>query len=575
MTTTPSAAEGAPAGLRSRLNGLLTGKAFPYIIAIPVVLVLAGYVVIPLLSTVFESADGAGRNYGRFLDPNGIALRTLFATVGISLASVVLCGVIGTAMAFLLQRFRFPGRRIIDALILIPSALPALIGAVAFQFLYSDIGILPRFLQSVFDTEEPLFAATGVAGVLVVHAFTMYPFFYLSVSAALAGMDGSIEEASANLGSSPARVFRTVTLPLLTPALVSGSLIVFMMSMASYTAPLLFNVDNVLTMQIVLSRNNGDLPLSATYSTVLAVISILFLVVMRWYEGRRNYLSTSKGTAVPPRPVSSVIGRAVAALAAGVGALVLLAPVAVIALVAFSERGSWTWQIVPSAYTFDNFVTIFTDPDSYRPIVTSLLMSAIATAGSVVMGVLSAYLVRRFRFFGRGLIDVAIMLPWALPGTVVAVNLISAFSEGNAFSFGHVLVGTFWILPLAYFVRFVPLVFRSSAAALSQLDPSLEEAARSLGAGWWRAFRTVTVRLIYRGMLAGALLAFVDGIGEFVASILLYTPSAVPLSIEINNRLYSFDMGAAAAYGMIQIVLIFVVVLAARRLESTGERRTA
>jgi iron(III) transport system permease protein len=189
------------------------------------------------------------------------------------------------------------------------------------------------------------------------------------------------------------------------------------------------------------------------------------------------------------------------------------------------------------------------------------------------MGVLSAYLVRRYRFFGRGLIDIAIRLPWALPGTVVAINLISAFSEGNAFSFDQALVGTFWILSLAYFVRFVPLVFRSSAAALSQLDPSLEEAARSLGAGWVRAFSTVTIRLIYRGMLAGALLAFVDGIGEFVASILLYTPKAIPISVEINNRLYSFDMGAAAAYGMIQIVLIFVIVLVTRRLESSGGRR--
>lgn len=558
---------------RQRASRTLSGPAFPYLIAIPIVLVLAGYVVGPLLTTFAESGAGSGaaENYGRFLQPGGTALPALLTTIGISLASVVLCGAIGTGMAFLLHRFDFPGRRLIEALILIPAALPALIGAVAFQLLYSNIGIIPRWLQSVFGTAEPVLAATGIGGVLVVHAFTMYPFFYLSVAAALAGMDASVEEAAANLGSSPARILRTVTLPLLTPALVSGSLIVFMMSMASYTAPLLFNVDQVLTMQIVLSRNNGDLALAATYSTVLALISIIFLFAMRWYEGRRSYLSGSKGATVPPKPVASRWGRAAAVAGAVIGALVLLAPVATIALVAFSARGSWTWQILPSEYTFDNFVTIFTDPTAYKPIVTSLSMSAIATVASVVMGVLSAYLVRRYRFAGRGLIDIAIMLPWALPGTVVAVNLISAFGEAGPFSLGTVLVGTFWILPLAYFVRFVPLVFRSSSAALSQLDPSLEEAARSLGAGWFRAFSTVTLRLIYRGMLAGALLAFVDGIGEFVASVLLYTPRAVPISVEINNRLYSFDTGTAAAYGMIQIVLIFVIMLVTRRLEASGK----
>jgi iron(III) transport system permease protein len=281
----------------------------------------------------------------------------------------------------------------------------------------------------------------------------------------------------------------------------------------------------------------------------------------------------SKGVVKGRREARSPVLRVVAIVASILATIVLLAPVATIALVAFSQRGSWTTQIIPSAYTVENFITIFTDEDAFRPILNSLQMSAIATVASIVIGLLSAYLVRRYSFIGRGLIDVAVMLPWALPGTVVAVNLITAFNQGSAFSFGQVLVGTFWILPLAYFVRFMPVVFRSSSATLSQLDPSLEEAARNLGASWWRAFRTVTIRLVYRGVLAGALLAFVYGIGEFVASILIYTKKTVPISIEINNRLYAFDMGTAAAYGVFQIVLIFIVMLVSRRLESAGTGR--
>ena len=488
----------------------------------------------------------------------------------ISAASVLLCGIVGVAMAFLLKRFSFPGRRLIEAIILVPAALPPLIGAISFQLLYSETGILPRGLQHLLGTENPVLPFTGIGGVLVVHTFTMYPFFYLAASAALTGMDPSVEEAAYNLGASRVRVWRTVLLPMLTPALVSASLLVFMTSLASYTAPLLFGVDRTMTMQIYINRTNGDLPMASTYASVLAVASVLFLLGMRWYEGRRSYRSQSKGVASHRREITNPLGKWLALTASVLATMVLLAPVATIALVAFSRDGSWTTEVIPSSYTMQNFVTIFSDPGAYRPILNSLRMSVLATIGCVLVGVLIAYAVRRLDFRGRGLLDVAVMLAWALPGTVVAINLISAFSTGNAFSFGQVLIGTFWIMPLAYFVRFLPLVFRSSSATLAQIDPSLEEAARNLGAPWWRAFGTVTLRLMLPGVLAGALLAFVNGVGEFVASVLIYTSETAPISVEINNRMYSFEVGTAAAYGMLQVVLIFVVMVFSGRLQNGG-----
>ncbi|WP_432899502.1 ABC transporter permease [Micromonospora matsumotoense] len=544
---------------------------FPYLLVFPLVLILFGYVVQPMFATFAESVgvDGVA-NYSEFVTGTGVARSALLTSLMISAASVLLCGIVGVAMAFLLKRFSFPGRRLIEAIILVPAALPPLIGAISFQLLYSETGILPRGLQHLLGTENPVLPFTGIGGVLVVHTFTMYPFFYLAASAALTGMDPSVEEAAYNLGASRVRVWRTVLLPMLTPALVSASLLVFMTSLASYTAPLLFGVDRTMTMQIYINRTNGDLPMASTYASVLAVASVLFLLGMRWYEGRRSYRSQSKGVASHRREITNPLGKWLALTASVLATLVLLAPVATIALVAFSRDGSWTTEVIPSEYTMQNFVTIFSDPGAYRPILNSLRMSVLATVGCVVVGVLIAYAVRRLDFRGRGLLDVAVMLAWALPGTVVAINLISAFSTGNAFSFGQVLIGTFWIMPLAYFVRFLPLVFRSSSATLAQLDPSLEEAARNLGAPWWRAFGTVTLRLMLPGVLAGALLAFVNGVGEFVASVLIYTSETAPISVEINNRMYSFEVGTAAAYGMLQVVLIFIVMVFSGRLQNGG-----
>lgn len=557
--------------LRRRLSGGASSPWFPYLLVLPLVLVLWGYVVQPMLATFVESVSADGRaNYTQFLSSGGVARESLITSLVISASSVLLCGVVGVAMAFLLKRFAFTGRRLIEAFILVPAALPPLIGAVSFQLLYSDIGILPRGLQALFGTDQPVLPVDGIAGVLVVHTFTMYPFFYLATSAALAGMDPAVEEAAYNLGAGRFRVWRTVILPMLTPAIVSASLLVFMTSLASYTAPLLFGVSQTMTMQIYINRTNGDLALASTYASVLGIVSIIFLLAMRWYEGRRKYTSQSKGVSSQRREITNPIGRWLAPIASVLATMVLLAPVATIALVAFSADGSWTTQVLPPTYTLENFVTIFSEPKAFRPILNSVQMSLIATLGCVVIGVLVAYAVRRLRFIGRGLLDVAVMIAWALPGTVVAINLISAFSTGSAFSLGQVLVGTFWILPLAYFVRFLPMVFRASSASLALISPSLEEAARNLGASWVRAFCTITLRLMLPGVLVGALLAFVHGVGEFVASVLIYTTATVPISVAINNRMYSFDFGTAAAYGMLQVVLIFVVMWFSGRLENGG-----
>src|SRR5690625_3289255 len=258
----------------------------------------------------------------------------------------------------------------------------------------------------------------GIAGVMLVHTLTMYPYFYLSVSAGLSGSDASLEEASMNLGASRPTMWRTVLLPMLTPALVSGALLTFMVSMASFTAPQFYNV-NTLTMRIVAARTSGAYDLAAAQSTVLSVVSILFLLLMRWYQNRRLTRSMSKGTPQAVRVVQGILPRLGAAVGSAVIVAILVAPVASILLLAFTVNGTWTTQIIPPEYTLQNFVEIFTHPRSLRPLLVSSQMSAVAMVASIVVGVLTAWVIARWKGKGAGILDLMIMLPWALPGTVV------------------------------------------------------------------------------------------------------------------------------------------------------------
>ncbi len=541
-----------------------------WLVLLALALVLWGYVVGPLLSTFdrsVNSGQGTFSEYVPFLDFNSVQNEALRGSIYISIISVITSGLTGVSLAVLLNRWDFRFRKLYQALVLVPIALPPLMGVKAFYLLYGKAGTFPQLLGQLFHTSPTSFALTGISGVLLVHTLTMYPYFYLSVAASLSQADDSLEEAAGTLGASTFQTWTRVLLPMLTPAIVAGALLTFMSSMASYTAPLLFEVNNVMTVQIANNAANQQ-SLASAVSVVLALISILFLIVIRSWEQRKVYRTQSKGGARKRRRVTSPAARVALFIGALLSTAFLILPIAMIFLLAFSVNYSWRTAALPSAYTTQNFVRMFTDSNYWDPIRNSLEMSAIAVAGATVLGVTCAYVTARLQVRGKGAIDIAMMLPWALPGTVVAFNLIVAFARPSAFSLGQVLIGTYWIVPLAYFVRFSPLIFRSTTASLTQLNPSLEEAARTLGCSWWSAFRRVVLPLVSKGIAGGVLLAFVAGVGEFVATIMLFPKLKYrPLSIAINDELNVGRWGTAACLGVVQVVLVLVVVVLMRRVE--------
>ncbi|WP_090822134.1 iron ABC transporter permease [Paenibacillus sp. yr247] len=558
-----------------RWTAITRSRHFVYVLVAPLFLVLLAYVVYPLFQTFVQSIQVEDhfslKNYARFFSLEHTSnLEALWTSIYISVLSVITCAIVGVTMAFLLERYEFPGRKVLTVLAMVPMALPPLVGVLSFTFLYGESGIIPRSLKLLLDLEHVPFSLKGIWGVLMVHTFTMYTYFYMTASSAIKGLDPSLEEAAASLGAGRLYVWRRVILPMLTPAMVASSLLVFMVSMASYTAPLIFGIERTMTMQIYLSRTNGNLDMAASQSTILSVVSIVFLMVMRWYQALRNYQNLSKGISVHRTEVKSALGKYAAMVLSFLGVVILLLPILVLVLISFSTDGTWTTQILPPEYTFKHYVELFTDSKTWRPIANSFKMSSIATVGNIIFGVAAAYAMVRMKFKGKSLLDVLIMLPWALPGTVVGVNLITAFSEPTVFTFNQVLIGSFWMLPLAYFVRHLPLVFRSTSATLMQMDNSVEEAARNLGASWWYSFRRIVFPMALSGILAGALLAFVQGIGEFVASILLFTRKTTPISVEIFQRMYSFEFGTACAYGVLQITLIIIVLFISRKI--TGDK---
>ncbi len=542
--------------------------------------VLWGYVVGPMGNTLRESLrDGPGGRFGDWASFFGIQQNEQIVAMGgsllVSLLSVITTGLIGVSLAVLFHRWDFPLKKLCSVMVFAPFAIPPLIGSYAFSWLYGIGGVIPSVLERMFHLTPHSVYVSGLSGVFLVHTLTMYPFFYLVAAAALAQTDDSLEEAAQSLGASRWRTWTRVLLPLLTPAMVSGALLTFLSSMASYTAPYVFHFQHVMTVQITDAETGGsfrDLRLVSVISVMLAFISVLFLIAIRLYERRQVYRTPSKGGARMRRRVSGPVARALAAVIALGAILFLILPILMIFVLAFSVNGSWRTGPLPSRYTLRNFAALFHAAGTLAAIQNSLEMSAIAVAGVILLGVTCAYVLKRVPFRGSAAMDVAVMLPWALPGTVVGVNLITAFGRPSLFSLGTLLLtGGYAIVPLAYFVRFTPFVFRSTAASLEQLDPALEDAARILGGTWWHAFTRVVLPLLSRGIAGGALLAFVAGVGEYVATTLLKSPFYPTISVKIDETLHSSAMtdgiGGAAALGSLQVLIVVLVVAAALRMQ--------
>jgi len=517
-------------------------------------LLLGWLVLYPILIVVRDAAEPDA--LAAFVSRPG-EWRVLWASVWISVASVALAAAIGVPLAFLFEWLEFPGRKTLGSLIALPAVLPPFVGVIAFLFLYGESGFVARAIQRLFGLAQPPWRLQGAAAILLVHAYSMYVYFYLFTRAGLAKLDASLLEAAQALGAGRWETLRRVTLPLLRPSLTGAALLVFMTAVGSFSAPYVFGGGfRVMTTQIVATKLNGELPLAMVETVALALVAVLGFALLRRTEGDDILTALGKGTAPRRRPIRRAGVRTFATTAGWVLAVVLLLPHLTLVLVSLVPYGTWTTETLPPVLSLVNYQRLFSEAERLRPLVNSVWMAAASTVAAVALALGAGMLVGRRRPWQfRGPIELLLALPWALPGTVFALALLTTFSKHDPLMLRWVLVGTTVLLPLAYLVRNLPVTGRAVLAGYRQLDPALDEAAASLGAGRWATFRRVTLPLLKPALAAGGSLAFVAALGDFVTSIVLYTPDNRPISIEIMSSLRVSELGVAAGFGVILMVL--------------------
>jgi len=512
-------------------------------------LLLGIAVAYPTLRLLFEAV----RNWQSGVIFSGAGWAAIRNTFVISLASVITAGIVGTSLAFVFSRFLFRGRDALAALAHLPFALPPLVGVLSFYYLIGRDGLLPQAAERLLGIADV--SLEGPFAILIVHTYSFFVFYYVMVSASIENLDAAQVEVARTLGARRLRVLTQVVLPALRPALLGAALLTFMSSVASFSAPYFFGKDfPMLSVRIYNERMQFHDAEALTLTVVLAAISLLGLILFR--SSRKTGGSASKGIRAPIR---SRVARVMIPALLWMVIILLLVPHLCIVWLSFVDHRAWHTELIPTHFTLENFALLIEDPRCFSPIRNSLWMSALAALLSLLTALPAGYLVGRRRPGSRYLYLI-VMLPWALPGTVIAMNMIVAFNDPWL-----PLYNTVWLLPLAYFVRGVPLSARMAIAAIEPFDASLIEAGRSLGASRRFCLIHIVMPLLAPAFVMAATLVFVTSLGEFVSSIMLYMPANIPIAVKINME-WRGSVGAAFAYSMLLMIIVAATFAAARRL---------
>ena len=532
-------------------------------------LLLGLFVVFPLV-TMLATA---------FVEDGRVSLSTLSAIVARpshraafanSLLLSTLVGLMGTTLGFLFAftvaraNLRPTLVRMLDAATLLPLISPPFTTSISFIFSFGPRGLISYELLGLKGSN-----VYGLASTLAAEVLTYFPIAYLTLRPVLSGISGNLEEMAFSLGSRRLNVFRTVTLPLAVPGLANAFLLLFAASLADFATPLILagNAFPVLPTEAYLQITGlFDLKGGAVLSVLLLVPAAIVYVLQRAWVARGHYVTVT-GKAGAQSAIRSVT-PAVRALLFGACALVALFILYLYALLIFASLVAAFGA--DHAWTLRHYHVIFTE--GRKAIADTLIIALVGMPLGGLYGVLVGYLVARGRGIGRQAMEIVSMINYALPGTIVGIAYLIAFNDPPI-----ALTGTALIIIACYVFRYSPAGIRTTIALLQQIDKSLEEASRSLGARSGTTFRRVTLPLVMPAFLAGVSVVFIRSMTAISATIFLVSIGWTLITVRILENMTELSLGPAAAFSVFVIAVVMAVMglinAAMRRLPTaTGEQ---
>lgn len=525
-------------------------------IKILVIAVLLLFIVYPFYTLVTRSvfsdkAEGVTLyNFIRFFS-KPYYFDSLKRTAIVCIAATLTTTLIGVPIAYLMTRYNVFGKKVMHIFIIMALMSPPFIGAYSWILMFGRAGVITKFFLNAFNIVFP--TIYGAGGIILVFTFHLFPYVYLYVSGALTSIDSTLEEAAENLGSNKLRRIMTVTLPVVLPSILAGAIMVFMTALADFGTPMLigegYTVLPVLVYNEYMSELGGNANMASALSVIIVVCSLSVLLVQKLIVEKKNYVMTAMR---PPQEVEvHGIKRFLVSLPVYIIALIAFMPQIVVVAMSFIER---SFSGVAKGINFSNYQTIAKRLSIN--ITNTFVFSIVAIVFIVIIGMLVSYVVVRKKGKVSQVIDLMVMFPYVIPGSVLGIGLIVAFNRQPL-----ILTGTAAIMIISYVVRKLPYTVRSGSAFLYQMDPSIEEASINLGVSPMRTFFKVTSRMMLPGIMSGAILSWITCINELSSSIMLYGGKTSTIAVAIYQEVMRMSDGTAAALATILTLSTIVSLL--------------
>ncbi len=530
----------------------LTRDPLVLVLVIFCFVLLAVTVIYPLFAVLRESAlDDTGvfvgfGNYIAFFG-NPYFRQVLYNTLLITTLATIGALLVGTIFGFAITRTTVPFKPLFIITAILPMITPPFVNAFAFILLLGRVGVINVFLQKHFGFK---FIIYGWHGIVISQIITTFPLAFLVTAAAFSSFDTALEDSAQDLGARYSRVFRTITLPLITPALMAASLLIYMTNLSAFGAPALLGGGlSVLSVEAVMQTLGVmDWGMGTTICIILLIPSFLLFYLQGVYKSKRSYVTVTGAPAHSEvRPTPDVIKWSLFAFLSLVSVIVF-----VVYLVIFAGGFAKVWGI-DSSFTLSHYRLLFANAG--RSISNSLWMSSVGAVGAALIGLMIAYLIERKTFMGKKIMDFVGMLPYAVPGTMMGLGFVIAFNRAPL-----ILTGTAFILLLDYTIRRMPFGLRTGVSTLKQIDVAFEEASSDLGATWGTTFRKIVLPLLKPAFIAGVTFAFIRAITELTSTIFLVTPKWRVMAVDIYNFVEAGSLGVAAAMSSLLMLMVIVII---------------
>lgn len=494
-------------------------------------------------ATVFS----ASRNYTALLN----SLKLGFLT---SLFAVLM----GAPLAWLVTRTNLPFAKLFKTLFILPYMVPPFVGAIAWsQLLNRRNGYVNRWIMSLFGLDRYVFNVNTLSGLVWVMALYLYPFVFITVVGALERMDPTLEEAARTCGSKTLRIMKDITLPLVAPSIAGGALLVFASSIANFGIPALIGMQGrvfVLTTMIYSYMHSGGfngIAMASSLSVLLMGVSVGALLINNLYLKKKQYTLISGKSMRPTTLDLRAWKLPCLVLAAIVVFVTVILPFFSIALTSLLD--AWGADITWENISLRNYRYILFEYKLTKDALKNSLLLAISAATiSMILGSLIAYISVKTKIRGRKALETVAQIPYTIPGTVVAIAMILAWSG----RYGINLYNTFWILLVAYVAHYIAFAIRTTSASLEQIHSSLEEAARISGGSWLKSLRDIVIPLIRPGLVAGWFLIFMPALRELTMSILLWGPKTVTIGVAIFEMQEAGYVQISAAFATLLLIIV-------------------